>query len=275
MADLERELLYRILHARPPGFPNDVSLLVGQLPPDFPFALPEGSRVLGTQLYEPAVVPRGGMNRVRSANVHLDSPLSAQAFVAAVQATLRDRGWEELRGEGPPRAGFVNAQQHDSLHYADPATELGVQVQAHEEGGVTRVNVNVMHFSPEHRDHLRRMADHERGVPVLEAPEDVTVHFGGSGGGAGGTAYKAVFETNATAADLHAHFVSQLERQGGARLLTTQEAGPEASLWQGAEGQLVFLTLTARDTGWVTGHLVVTGLDDLRDTWGRQPLRRA
>ncbi len=220
-----RELALRLLfERRPDGRRPELRLFAGGIPEDVPTAIPvpEGMTVVGgvtrseTRDFEPET------------EVVLDAPVGTGAVLEAYRETMLSeewsgRGWAE-RGQTPRgERGFVSRPVPKSAVFCRGARgpALIVNADAGEDGGS---DVRLL-LIPEGRG--APCADEDGGrdrgtasvIPLLTAPPG-SYEVGGGGSSHGGDAESATstLETDLPPGELAAHYTSQLEAAGWARL---------------------------------------------------------
>lgn len=247
MVDLEREFLYRLLNANSGGTSAN-TLYVGELPPDFPVTLPEGSRIVGATANKPSASAWTGnlsFQMHEHTRVLLDSVLSVSEFISQLRAGLED-DWEA--SDWPPmmHQGFLPAEAQDGLSLYSSSLRKSLNVQASEVGGVTQVTLDLNSQSDENMEHMRMHFDHFRGMLVLNVrlPAGATLQPGGGGHGQGHWSSSAVIECTLSATELLNHFGQQLVAQGWLPLTRGEALEATAACWTNSAGNLAFISLS-------------------------------
>ncbi len=197
--------------------PQNLQLLVGQLPDALPFEvpIPPGSRVIGTL--------------ARSAtysDVVLDVPLPPEQALAFYREHLQAAGWATPEQTMPwmGHGGFVHssilALKHTMLFCKGPdGPSLDFKALA-EQGGFTDVRLSLDLDEREspcaqaarmQRQNRRQMIG-EQLVPPLIAPAGAQQMGGGSGGGSDTWHSEATLEADGDLATIAAHYAGQLEK---------------------------------------------------------------
>ena len=249
MADLEREFLYRLLNANSGGTSNG-TLYVGELPPDFPVKLPEGSRVMGATASTPSPPLNNAYRTYRVYNhtrVLLDSPLSVPEFIGQLRIELAGE-WEDSEQPRMQR-GFLPAEAQDGLNLYSTRLKLSLNVQAAEVGEVTQVTLDLNAQDDATRERMRMHFDHFRRMLILNVrlPAGATLQPGGGSHSGGHWSSGAVIECTLSAAELLDHFGQQLIIQGWLPLTRGEALKAIAACWTNSAGNLAFISL--RGTG--------------------------
>lgn len=248
---LERELLERV--ATPFYGPGSTTaqILIGKLPADLGFALPAGSRVIGsvsTRSQAPSF-PAG-------VTVYFDTAQTPTQVEAYFAKALPGAGWKvfpragnDPYGEGgfQPTAvsggGYYYRQSPNQAQAPDQT--LGVMAQR--VGQVTQVRLSV-----ERTSNLKQMLSYARpdgpsypSLPKLQAPANATVSSRGGGGNGNNITQYAGIESGLSRAALYDFYAAQLKKAGW-KLSNRAETGKLLStLWtftdDGAQRVGIFL----------------------------------
>jgi hypothetical protein len=262
MPDLEREFLYRLLNANSGGNASQDTLYVGELPPDFPVKLPEGSRIVGATASAPSLSLN---NAYRTYRVHdhtrvlLDSVLSVPEFIEQMQSGLDD-SWEN--SDWPhmmQHQGFLPAEAQDSLNLSSPALNKSLNVQAFNIGGVTQVTLDLNSQSDEDRE---RMQMHFKQRPQriavqVRVPVQATVQHNGGGQSGNHWSSEAVIGSELNATELLNFFGEQLNANGWQLLTRGQTSTLEAASWTDIRGQFVLISLSRSGPSYQAGMTTV------------------
>ncbi|MPY67956.1 hypothetical protein F8S09_14945 [Deinococcus sp. SDU3-2] len=228
----ERELLQRTL--TPLWGPASLrsSVLVGQLPPDLGFALPQGSRVIGsvvTETPDPAY-PAG-------VTVYFDTALTPEQVDAHFARVLAPAGWKvfSLSSGGPfPEGGFLPSTPTGGRPYYRQNPDQQLSIQTRRVGGLTQVTLGRQR-APDLAQTLRYAQDERfdpaRLLPRLAPPAGATVSPRGGGSSGDNVTQYAGIESTLSRAALFDHYAAQL-RQAGWTLRNRADAGTlTSSLW--------------------------------------------
>lgn len=206
-------------------------LLVGQVPPDLPLALPlpPGTQVIGSIVYrfdnQPAIW-----------DVVLDIPGSLADVTNGYTRALMSQGWvpppQVMRF---PSGGFSFAQSTGfaTLCQRDSGVNLSLSAYAITNGpNDVRVRVDsanrdgcAVFSAPAVQPGLRKLPD-------LSAPPGVAVEPGGGGGGLSQYTSMGIATTRMSAADLETAFAAQLRTAGWTRLDGAATTRFAWSTWQ-------------------------------------------
>jgi hypothetical protein len=248
MADLEKELLYRLLTNHFGQRGTEEQVYVGALPPEFPVPLPPGSRLLGaTEQRSPPVF--GNPLRFQTLDhtrVLLDSPLSVADFISQMRAGLPG-DWEDFNWMPMIHSGFLPAEAQDALSLYNPALKKSLNVEALEVGGVTQVSLVLNSQSDETREHMRHHTGQNLQQVAVRVPAGATLQPGGGGGGGNTWHADAVIVCSQSASELLDHFGSQLQGKGWQPLTSGQTGNMQARCWSDPQGSLVFITLDTNE----------------------------
>jgi hypothetical protein len=224
-AALVRELALRLLGSRfgtssAGEAPTD--LLIGRLPPDFPYQLPapEGARLLGTLLCDGLVIV-------------VDAPLSAEAALAFYTERLTALGWtDELRWRGRQGGGFahrpIRARTMTNFLSPDGLFRFSVETMPAPDGQSTTI---LLALYPA----LRSVSPHERArngfifgvLPTLQPPVGSAQFSEGGSGGPDLVRTSAWVEGDFPLSALRAHYTEALLHAGWT-LVDGGEQGPAA-----------------------------------------------
>ena len=260
---LLRELAERLLGSPGPG-PRGAELppprlLVGALPANLPFdvPLPPGSRLVGSVVrpsFGPGPVPTPSGESVE---VVLDAPGAAREVLAFYDRAFVERGLsmapQSGRGQPPggflPTAGILNSALYCQSEQG-PFVSLNVFPKAN---GPNDVRIHIETGSPgpcsgpplPPRGRLPGPPDDP--LPPLEAPSGVQLQMTGGSFAPFLRTSEAFAETEASVAELEAHYAAQLAAAGWRRLDGRAEGSLAWSLWQlpGDEERQGFLYVLA------------------------------
>ena len=261
----ERELLQRAV--TPLWGPASLrsSVLVGQPPADLGFALPQGSRVIGsvvTETPDPAY-PAG-------VTVYFDTALSPEQVDAHFARVLAPAGWKvfPLPPGGPsPEGAFLPSTPVGGRPYYRQNPDQQLTIQTRVVGGVTQVTLGRQR-SPELAQILRYAQDDRfdptRLLPRLTPPAQATVSPRGGGGGGDNVTQYAGIESTLSRAALFDHYAAQL-RQAGWTLRNRADAGTlTSSLWtltQDGKARVGLLLIGESAKGQYRATLGIQGLE--------------
>lgn len=234
----ERTLLERVLTSDWSANPDTLSIKTGQLPADFPFALPAGSKVIGS-----VVLQRPGDNDGPSTSVYWDSPQSPLATQQALTRTLEQDGWKPLPlpiGPGGQEGGFQPSDSSSGAMWYRRNPDQTVLFRVKTVGGVTQGGLYLNR--PRSLDQQLRMATSMGGrptslLPVLTPPGGAVVMPQGSGMSGDDAQQSARIETELSADKLFDHYSSQLKKQGWAVINQAKVGGIQTSIWSFKKGQ--------------------------------------
>ncbi len=200
-------------------------LLVGELPPDLPLALPvpEGARILGAFLGPETIVA-------------LETELDADAVIAFYAERMTALGWDEQDPVGGRQGGFVH-----SFARSNPMMNF-----SREEGGPVftvmagwaadgRSTVQIT-FHPEGNGDVPRQRRQQHGdimslFPAIRAPKRARQTPQGGGGSLDAVNALARLECDLDLAAVAPHYRAELKR-GGWHLMEDGASGPVAwSTW--------------------------------------------
>lgn len=254
MTDLERELLYRLLDINYGAGTVKQKLYVGELPPDFPVALPEGSRVLGGQEQtfpkRPASTQGLSFQLSDHSRVLMDSALPVSAFIAQMRSQLTSE-WEDADWPMMPHTGFLPTEAQDALSMYSPALEKMLNVRAAEVSGVTQVTLDLNNQSRQEREQTRRHFDlhHQQLLVPVRVPAGATVQPGGGGSSDNHASSDAFIESGLSADELLKYFGVQLLENNWQSLTHAQIGAVTAASWTNRQGGLVFISLETAEQG--------------------------
>jgi hypothetical protein len=228
--DTLRALATRLLAFRFPSMAREdeeesARLLVGELPPDLPLALPvpEGARIFGAFV--------GGQTIIA-----LETELDADAVLAFYAERMAALGWGEQDPSGGGRGGFVHSFARSSpvMNFSQqeggpvftvmagwaPDGHSTVEITFHPEGNG---------FVPRQRQRQHR--DIMSVFPAIRPPKRAQQTPQGGGGGLDVVHALARLECDLDLAAVASHYRAELER-GGWQLTGSDASGPVAwSLW--------------------------------------------
>lgn len=233
-ASPERELLERA--ATPFWSPASVrvGVLVGQAPADLGFALPQGSRMVGSVLTETADpdFPAG-------VTVYFDSRLTPGQVQAHFARVLPTAGWKVLTvgNDGPSlEFGFVSSTPIGGRPYYHENPDQSLNILTRVVGGVTQVRLS-RERAPSLRQQLRFAQAGGPGrspfsqLPKLRAPEGASVTPRGGGSSGDDVTQTAGIESQLSRTALFDHYAAQL-RQAGWTLRNRADTGTlTTSIW--------------------------------------------
>lgn len=261
----EQELVKRALSD---DLQAQVTLLVGQLPKDFP-ALPlPGIRLIGSVVTTSKTKPTNGINEAPSARVFLDMPGSVTQTSQALTAFFKKQGYQMMPMPGAydrMTGGFQSTTP--TLSWGQWYRQNPIDVITYgfqQAGGVTRVVLSRQTLPPEVLNSRLRMAamqgDPYARLPKLIGPADSRIM--GQGGGSNGdeASQSAVIETSLTLGALHDHFASQLTKAGWKLIQKGGTGKILVSLWQAPNQSLGELTLTQTSQGNYRGMIRLSGV---------------
>ncbi len=207
-------LVKRLLAPRYPGSPepDDVQLLVGQLPPDFAVTLPDTMRVVGSLV-------RGE----ESVEIVLDSDLSAESAFDALRADLEKQGWRVALEPGYG-GGFVSGDVSQSVTFCQDeqeATMWAMVFAPDNEPADVRLNFQgTQSYSVCKMDERYGYQNEaEKLLPQLKSPAGARQEGGGGGSGSYGGYYNSAdLLTEIPATDLLLHYGAQLQDAGWTKL---------------------------------------------------------
>lgn len=227
----EREFLERL--ATPFYAPGSTTaqVLVGKAPADLGFALPAGSRVIGsvtTQSKDPSF-PAG-------TTVYFDTAQTPAQVEAYFARALPGTGWKVFPREGnglSGEGGFQPTAVAGGGFYYRQAPDQTLGVTAQRVGQTTQVRLSV-----ERASNLKQMLSYARpggpvypSLPRLQAPADATVSPRGGGGNGNNITQYAGIESRLGRAALYDFYAAQL-RNAGWKLSNRAETGQLISaLW--------------------------------------------
>ncbi len=252
MADLEKELLYRLLTNNFGANGFEEVIYPGSLPPGFSLPLPAECRLLGSMVNTYPPIPRGaqGVFRQDHTRILLDSVLPAPEFIERLRAGLPN-GWEELNWPHSGETGFLPAAEQGHLNLQNNALQKSLHITAKDELGMTQVTLDLNSLHPEQQNHMMFHAQQREQQVAVRVPAGARLYSGGGGGGGGGQwQYTAVIETDMPAPDLLSYFGSQLVQAGWTRLTGGALGSVTASTWANDSGGLVLIMLNSNDSGY-------------------------
>ena len=208
--DAATKLALRLLTPQYPGAPGpeDVQLLVGELPADFALPLPDSTEVVGS-------IVRGG----ESTEVVLDSSQSAENILTYFAEELTKTGWDTFE-EPSYGGGFVPSEMPQNKTFCHDENGLVMWMMALDlQNAPTDVRLNLnsdQGYSPcDQGDYGPPQGDPYSLMPSLIAPDGAEqISGGGGGGGPHNVSSSATLKTEVSVAELAAHYMSQLEEQG-------------------------------------------------------------
>ncbi|MBB5235927.1 hypothetical protein [Deinococcus budaensis] len=241
------------------------TVLVGQAPADLGFALPQGSRVIGsvvTETPDPAY-PAG-------VTVYFDTALTPAQVDAHFARVLAPAGWKvfPLPSGGPSSSGgFLPSAPVGGRPYYREKPDQQLNIQTRVVGGVTQVTLGRQR-SPDLAQTLRYAQDERfdpvRLLPSLTPPAQATVSPRGGGGGGDNVIQYAGIESTLPRAALFDHYAAQL-RQAGWTLRNRADAGKlTSSLWsftQDGEERVGLLLIGEAAQGQYRATLGIQGLE--------------
>ena len=213
--DATTKLALRLLAPQYPGAPspNEVQLLVGELPADLALPLPANTEVVGS-------IVRGS----ESTEVVLDSDQSAEAILSYFAGELTNAGWETFEEPAYGGGGFMPSEMAENRTFCRDEDDLVMWMMATELKDAPtdiRLNINSAHgYSPCDQSgyYGPPQGDPYLMMPSLIAPADAEQISGGGGGGSPFNASSnATLKTELSVTELSAHYASQLEEQGWTR----------------------------------------------------------
>jgi hypothetical protein len=260
MADLEKELLHRLLKSHFRVGDQEERFYVGELPSDFPVQLPAGSRLIGSMTQSTQNIPARSRTFFghNFARVLLDSVLSVPEFIAQMRAGLNGQ-WEDAEWPHMMSTGFLPAEAQDSVHVYSPTLKKSLHVEAFEAGGVTRVDIALNSQSDENRDQLRQHLITQTPQIAVRVPAGTTVYPGGSGGSGESWHCEAVIAGPLSAAELLESFSPQLLVKGYQPLTRGQTGALLAASWATESNDMVLITLVSGDQGYNANMVTVKG----------------
>lgn len=214
-----RELAERLLESRFPTASGTAHarLLVGAVPDGLPLELPlpPGSKVVGSVI-QPAAARPGGRPTGEATDIVLDAPGDAGAIMSFYDEALTPLGWSgPLGGQGFRHGGFVPAPAVPTRTFcrSTQGPWLSVRIVA-ESGGVSDLRIHVDTAGPGPCANPQGLPPGAAILPALAAPAGAAMQGLGGSGGAGLWSSSAIAETEASAADLEAHFALQFTAAG-------------------------------------------------------------
>lgn len=211
----ERELLERVATPQWGPASTRTTVLVRQLPADLGFALPPGSRVVGS-----VRVASSGPDFPSSVTVYFDTRLTPAQVEAHFARVLPQAGWKVFPlGPGGPGAegGFLPSAPVDGRSYYRLKPDQRVSVQARAVGGVTQVTL--ARYDEANLAQILRYAQDERFdparlLPKLTPPAGATVSPRGGGSSGDNVTQYASIESKLSRTALFDHYVGQLKQAG-------------------------------------------------------------
>lgn len=261
----ERELLERLATPYYDPASTTAQVLVGQLPADLGFALPAGSRVIGsvsTQSKDP--------NYPSGVTVYFDTALTPRAVAEQFARTLSQGGWKVFpTGRTGPfeEGGFQTSEPFAGRQYYRESPDQTVNVVARQAGQVTQVTL-LKQSSPNLKQQLRYAQAGSPGyslpLPTLSPPADSTVTPRGGGSGGDDVTQSVGIESGLSRTALQDHYAGQLKKAGW-KLSNRAETGKLIStLWtftqEGKQRAGLFL-LTETGAGQYRATLATQGLE--------------
>lgn len=261
----ERELLQRAV--TPLWGPASLrsSVLVGQPPADLGFALPQGSRVIGsvvTETPDPAY-PAG-------VTVYFDTALTPEQVDAHFARVLAPVGWKvfPLPAGGPyPEGGFLPSTPVGGRPYYRQNPDQQLSIQTRRVGGITQVTLGRQR-APDLAQTLRYAQDERFNpaqlLPKLMPPAGATVSPRGGGSSGDNVTQYAGIESPLSRTALFDHYAAQL-RQAGWTLRNRADAGTlTSSLWsftQDGKERVGLLLIGEAGRGQYRATLGIQGLE--------------
>jgi hypothetical protein len=244
MADLETELLYRLLTSNYGTMGVEEKIYISELPAGFPIDFPAGTRVLGGQEQKSSAFPgrKMGMNRQDHTRVLLDSALKVHEFIGQMRSRL-GRDWEDIDWPPSMQGGFLPAEAQDALTVYSSSLQQSLHLRASEVKGVTQVTLDLNAHSDEARENMQRHFRHQPPPVSVRVPAGATVQPGGGGGNGQTWNAQAVIESALTAPELLNHFGGQLQDKGWQPLTPGQNGSMKAASWTNTQNGVVLITL--------------------------------
>jgi len=204
-----REFIQRYLTPAYPGAPaGDTKVWIGKLPEDLPVELPvpEGARVIAS-VRQPSPFTQ----------IILDVPQTPEEISAFYAKALNESGWQPAP-QGSPGGGFVGPADIGE-RYCLKEGEAYLEIWSMEKNGSpTDVRLNLTAPADFQMCQERGPESMDQGmslIPSLKAPRGARMTGAGAGSSGDGSAYSSTdMESSLTAAELLAHYNTQLEEAG-------------------------------------------------------------
>lgn len=228
----ERELLERAVVPFWGPVSARTTVTVRQLPADLGFALPQGSRVVGSvRTLSPSPDFPGSLT------VYFDTRLNPAQVEAYFARMLVQGGWKPFPlGPGAPssQGGFLPSTPIGGRPYYRQKPDQRLNLQTRVVSGVTQVTL--ARFDETNLAQTLRYAGDERFnperlLPKLTPPEGATVSPRGGGGGGDNVTQYAGIESTLTRTALFDHYAAQLKKAGWTLRNRADVGTLTSSLW--------------------------------------------
>ncbi|WP_216322607.1 hypothetical protein [Deinococcus aestuarii] len=261
----ERELLERAV--APLWGPTSVrtTVLVRQSPADLGFALPQGSRVVGSVRAE-----TGNPDFPGGVTVYFDTRLTPAQVDTHFARVLGQAGWKAfpLPPDGPnPEGGFLPTTPIGGRPYYREKPDQRLTLQTRAVGDVTQVTLSRQDL-PNLAQELR-YARTDGGspfgrLPRLLPPAGATVTPRGGGGGGDSVTMSAGIESTLSRTALFDHYAAQLKQAGWTLRNRADTGALTTTLWtlrEDGRERLGLLILNETARGQYRGIIGIQGLE--------------